>query len=364
MSVLITGGLGYVGSNVAKDLISNGEEVIILDNLSNSLLITYKNIKDITKKNFKFYAKDLLDEKELIKIFKENQIESVINLAEPVFENTLDYYNNKINMLLNLLNVMKTFNVKRLIQASSDIYEEEGVSKEIDKTIDILNNKVDIKTKTDKMCENIITQFYNEEKDENWSINILRLFNVCGVDSTGILGNTMINKNDIFSKLLRFYINKESVGILNKYITYDNTKIRDYIHISDVSTAIIKSLNLVRSSVNQINTINVCTGKPTSELMIIKLFETITRSKIKTNIPTNEIIDRISVRTGDKTLANSILKFDNKYSIDVIVRNTIEYSHNYNQIVKENKELEKQLQKQSDKKESINEKGNKSESEE
>lgn len=348
MSVLITGGLGYVGSNIAKDLIQKGEEVVIVDNLSNSLLVTFKNLKEITKKNFKFYAKDLLNEKDLIQIFKENQIESVINLAEPVFENTLDYYNKKTNMLLNLLNVMNTFNVKRLIQASSDIYNDEGVGKEISKTVDILDGKVDIKTKTDKICENIINQFYAEQKDEKWSINILRIFNVCGVDSTGLLGDTKINKDDIFSKILRFYINKETVKISNKYISYDNTKIRDYIHVSDVSTAIQKSLNLVRSSVNQINTFNISTGTPTSENMVIKLFETITKSEIKREY-TMLADDRISVRTGDKTLANSILKFDNKFSIDIIIRNTVEYSHNYNQIIKENKEMEKQLQKQSKK---------------
>ena len=82
--------------------------------------------------------------------------------------------------------------------------------------------------------------------------------------------------------------------------------------------------------------------------MVIKLFETITKSEIKREY-TMLADDRISVRTGDKTLANSILKFDNKFSIDIIIRNTVEYSHNYNQIIKENKEMEKQLQKQSKK---------------
>lgn len=344
MSVLITGGLGYIGSNVAKDLIQKGEEVIILDNLSNSLLVTFKNLKEFTKKNFKFYAKDLLNEKDLIQIFKENQIESVINLAEPVFENSLDYYNKKTNMLMNLLNVMNTFNVKRLIQASSDIYEEEGLSKEMNKTVDILDSKVDIISKVDKVCEDIINSFYNEQKQENWAINILRIFNTCGVDSTGLLGDTRINKDDIFSKILRYYINKETVKVSNNYMSYDNTKIRDYIHVSDVSIAIMKSLDLIRSSVNQLNTFNVCSGKPTSESTVIKLFETITRSEIKKELSMLSK-DRISVRVGDKTLSNSVLKFDNKYSIDVIIRNTVEYSHNYNQIIKENKEMEQQLQK-------------------
>lgn len=350
MSVLITGGLGFIGSNVTKELLNNNEDVIIIDNLSNSLLVTYKNIKDITHKNFKLYSRDLLNKELLIQIFKENQIESVINLAEPVFKNSLQYYNDKLNMFLNLLEVMNNFNVKRLIQASSDIYNEEGNAKEIDKTIDLLDDKATIQQKTDKTIEGIISDFYRENNKENWSINILRIFTTVGVDSNGLLGDIKINRDDIFSKILRFYLKKEKVIISNNYMTYDNTKIRDYVHVSDVSNAIIKSLNYVRKSVNQINTFNISSGKPSSESTIVKLFETISNSKINPDyIMLSK--EKVSYRTGDKTLSNNILKYDNKFSIDIIIRNIIEYSHNYNQIIKENSDLEKQLLKQSNKKE-------------
>lgn len=350
MSVLITGGLGFIGSNVTKELLNNNEDVIIIDNLSNSLLVTYKNIKDITHKNFKLYSRDLLNKESLIQIFKENQIESVINLAEPVFKNSLQYYNDKLNMFLNLLEVMNNFNVKRLIQASSDIYNEEGNAKEIDKTIDLLDDKATIQQKTDKAIEGIISDFYRENDKENWSINILRIFTTVGVDSNGLLGDIKINRDDIFSKILRFYLKKEKVIISNNYMTYDNTKIRDYVHVSDVSNAIIKSLNYVRKSVNQINTFNISSGKPSSESTIVKLFETISNSKINPDyIMLSK--EKVSYRTGDKTLSNNILKYDNKFSIDIIIRNIIEYSHNYNQIIKENADLEKQLLKQSNKKE-------------
>ena len=350
MSVLITGGLGFIGSNVTKELLNNNEDVIIIDNLSNSLLVTYKNIKDITHKNFKLYSRDLLNKESLIQIFKENQIESVINLAEPVFKNSLQYYNDKLNMFLNLLEVMNNFNVKRLIQASSDIYNEEGNAKEIDKTIDLLDDKATIQQKTDKTIEGIISDFYHENNKENWSINILRIFTTVGVDSNGLLGDIKINRDDIFSKILRFYLKKEKVIISNNYMTYDNTKIRDYVHVSDVSNAIIKSLNYVRKSVNQINTFNISSGKPSSESTIVKLFETISNSKINPDyIMLSK--EKVSYRTGDKTLSNNILKYDNKFSIDIIIRNIIEYSHNYNQIIKENSDLEKQLLKQSNKKE-------------
>ena len=350
MSVLITGGLGFIGSNVTKELLNNNEDVIIIDNLSNSLLVTYKNIKDITHKNFKLYSRDLLNKESLIQIFKENQIESVINLAEPVFKNSLQYYNDKLNMFLNLLEVINNFNVKRLIQASSYIYNEEGNAKEIDKTIDLLDDKATIQQKTDKTIEGIISDFYRENNKENWSINILRIFTTVGVDSNGLLGDIKINRDDIFSKILRFYLKKEKVIISNNYMTYDNTKIRDYVHVSDVSNAIIKSLNYVRKSVNQINTFNISSGKPSSESTIVKLFETISNSKINPDyIMLSK--EKVSYRTGDKTLSNNILKYDNKFSIDIIIRNIIEYSHNYNQIIKENADLEKQLLKQSNKKE-------------
>ena len=348
MSVLITGGLGFIGSNVAKELLNNNEDVIIIDNLSNSLLVTYKNIKDITHKNFKLYSRDLLNKESLIQIFKENQIESVINLAEPVFKNSLQYYNDKLNIFLNLLEVMNNFNVKRLIQASSDIYNEEGNSKEIDKTVDLLDDKATIQQKTDKIVEGMISDFYHENSKENWSINILRIFTAVGVDSSGLLGDVKINRDDIFSKILRFYLNKEKVIISNNYMTYDNTKIRDYVHVSDVVNAIMKSLNYIRKSPNQLNTFNVSSGKPSSESTIVKLFETISNSKINPDyIMLSK--EKISYRTGDKTLSNNILKYDNKFSIDIIIRNIIEYSHNYKQIIKENSDLEKQLLKQSKK---------------
>lgn len=348
MSVLVTGGLGFIGSNVVKELLNKNENVIILDNLSNSLLITYKNLKDITKKNFKFYTKDLLNRESLVQIFKENQIESVINLAEPIFNNPLQYYNDKLNMFSNLLSVMNDFNVKRLIQASSDIYNEEGNVKEIDKTIDILDDKATIQQKSDKIIEDMLSDFYRENNKENWSINILRIFTTVGVDSNGLLGDIKLSKDDIFSKILRFYINKEKVIVSNNYVTYDNTKIRDYVHVSDVANGILKSLDFIRKSTNQINTFNISTGKPSSESSVVKLFETISNSKIN---PEYIMLakEKVSYRTGDKTLSNNILKYDNKFSIDVIVRNIIEYSHNYVTLIKENKNLEKQLLKQSDK---------------
>ena len=97
MSVLITGGLGFIGSNVTKELLNNNEDVIIIDNLSNSLLVTYKNIKDITHKNFKLYSRDLLNKESLIQIFKENldSFKKRKRVSNPKFETitTNQFYN-------------------------------------------------------------------------------------------------------------------------------------------------------------------------------------------------------------------------------------------------------------------------------
>ena len=124
MAILITGGLGYIGSHTSVELLDNGEEIVILDNLSNSSIDVVDKIKTITGKDFKFYETDLLNIEDVRKIFSENDIDSVIHFAglkavgESV-EKPLEYYNNNITGSLNLFRVMREFECKKIVFSSS-----------------------------------------------------------------------------------------------------------------------------------------------------------------------------------------------------------------------------------------------------
>ena len=124
MSILITGGTGYIGSHTAVELLNNNEKIIVLDNFCNSSPEVVDKIKSITKKDFKFYEADILDEEKLEEIFKNNKIESVIHFAglKAVGESVqkpLEYYYNNISGTLNLLKVMRKYNCKNIVFSSS-----------------------------------------------------------------------------------------------------------------------------------------------------------------------------------------------------------------------------------------------------
>ena len=122
--ILLTGGLGYIGSHTAVELLDNGYEVVIIDNLSNSKIETKNKIEKISNKTITFYQGDVRDEKLLTQIFRNHKIDSVIHFAgyKAVGESTqkpLEYYDNNINSTLVLLDVMRKFNVKNLVFSSS-----------------------------------------------------------------------------------------------------------------------------------------------------------------------------------------------------------------------------------------------------
>ena len=124
MKVLVTGGAGYIGSHTVVELLQDGKEVIIVDNLCNSNPIVLDRIREITKKDFKFYEIDITDEKKLDIVFKENKIDSVIHFASykavgESVEKPLQYYTNNLINTLVILNLMKKYNVNKFVFSSS-----------------------------------------------------------------------------------------------------------------------------------------------------------------------------------------------------------------------------------------------------
>ena len=182
MSILVTGGAGYIGSHTVVELLNSGREVVVIDNFSNSKPEVLENIKKITGKDFKFYKINYLDREELEKVFEENNIEAVMNFAgyKAVGESTkkpLEYYENNISGAIVLLKTMQKYNVKKFIFSSSaTVY---GEPEQIPITEECKTGGTTNPYGTTKLfIEQILQDLY--KSDNSWDIAILRYFNLVG----------------------------------------------------------------------------------------------------------------------------------------------------------------------------------------
>ena len=288
MSILVTGGAGYIGSHTCVELLDAGEKIIIVDNFSNSKPEMLDKIKEITGKDFKFYEVDLLDKINLEKVFKENpDIESVIHFAglkavgESV-EKPIEYYHNNVTGTLILLDVMREYNCKKIVFSSSaTVY---GNPKTVPIKEDFPLSTTNPYGSTKLMIEQILRDVYIS--DNEWSIILLRYFNPIGAHKSGLIGE---EPNGIPNNLMP-YINKVAKGELdhlnvfgNDYDTEDGTGVRDYIHVVDLAIGHLKALEKARKT-NGVEAYNLGTGKGYSVLEIVKAFEDATGVKVKYEI--------------------------------------------------------------------------------
>ncbi len=233
--ILVTGGLGYIGSHTVVELIKNNYDVVIIDNLSNSKIDVLDKLKKITGKDIKLYQEDVCDKDALRKIFKENKIDSVIHFAgyKAVGESVLKplmYYRNNIDSTLSLLEVMQENNCFNIIFSSSaTVY---GNPKSLPIKEDFPLSTTNPYGTTKLFIEYILNDLYIS--DNKWNITILRYFNPIGADASGLIGE---NPNGIPNNLMPYIVkvaNKEleCLSIFgDDYKTVDGTGVRDYIHV-------------------------------------------------------------------------------------------------------------------------------------
>lgn len=287
MKILVTGGCGYIGSHTCVELLENGHDVIIIDNLCNSKEEVVDVIKDITKKNLTFYKGDVCDKELVDKVFEIEHIDAVIHFAglKAVGESVLKpllYYRNNIDSTLTLLEVMNKYNCKKIVFSSSaTVYGSP----------DKLPIKEDFPLKTTNpygstklYIEGILKDLYTSDPD--WSVAILRYFNPIGAHESGLLGE---NPNDIPNNLMP-YIVKVAVGQLeqlnvfgNDYDTKDGTGVRDYIHVVDLAKGHIKALDYINNN-KGIDYYNLGTGNGYSVLDLVKTFEKVNNVKVNYKI--------------------------------------------------------------------------------
>ena len=276
MSILVTGGTGYIGSHTVVELLNSGEDVIIVDNLYNSKLTVLDKIEKITGKRPKFYHEDAADRAAMDKIFAENSIEAVIHFAglKAVGESVrkpLDYYRVNLDTAVVTMETMRKYGCKCFIFSSSaTVYGEP-------KTVPIREDfPVATPTspygKTKLMIEQIMQDVYTS--DDTVSMVILRYFNPIGAHESGLLGE---EPNGIPNNLMP-YISQVAVGKLPKlgvfgddYNTHDGTGVRDYIHVVDLAIGHVKAVDYIFTNPG-LDVINLGTGTGYSVLDMVKAF--------------------------------------------------------------------------------------------
>lgn len=283
MNLLITGGTGYIGSHTVVELLNNGDEVVIIDNLSNSKKDVIEKIKEITNKEVTFYEGDVKDKNLLEEIFKNNKIDVVIHFAgykavgESV-EKPLMYYDNNLISTINLCEVMNKYGVKKLVFSSSaTVY---GMPKSLPIKEDFPLSTTNPYGTTKLMIENILRDLSYSDKD--WSIAILRYFNPIGAHESGLIGE---NPNGIPNNLMPYIVkvaNKE-LDHLNifgdDYDTKDGTGVRDYIHVVDLAKGHVLAAKKVFDE-KGIDAYNLGTGNGYSVLEMVKKFEEVNNVKV------------------------------------------------------------------------------------
>lgn len=285
MKVLVTGGLGYIGSHTVIELIENGMDVVIIDNLSNSKEEVHDKLEMITKKKIPFYLGDVCDKNILKKIFIEERIDAVIHFAgyKAVGEsvaNPLKYYRNNLDSTLTLLEVMEEFEVYNLVFSSSATVYGKPKTLPIKEDFDLSTTNPYGTTKL--FIEHILNDMYIA--NNKWNITILRYFNPIGASKTGLIGE---DPNDIPNNLMP-YIVKVAFGELeclsifgNDYDTKDGTGVRDYIHVVDLAKGHV--LALINKE-GGIKVYNLGTGCGTSVLELVNTFEEVNDIKVNYQI--------------------------------------------------------------------------------
>ena len=290
MSILVTGGAGYIGSHTVVELLNAGENVIIIDNFSNSKKESLDAIKKITNKDFKFYEIDYLDRNALEKVFEENSdIDSVINFAgyKAVGESVqkpIDYYINNISGALVLLDTMKKYNVKKFVFSSSATVYGEPEKTPITEDCRVGGTTNPYGT-TKLYIEQILKDLY--KSDPSWDIAILRYFNPVGAHESGLIGE---EPQGVPNNLMP-YIVRVAAGILpelsifgNDYDTNDGTGVRDYIHVVDLAKGHLKALEKLNNEKQGLFIYNLGTGIGYSVLDMVKAFEKVTGKEVKYKI--------------------------------------------------------------------------------
>ena len=330
MNVLVTGGMGYIGSHTCIQMIEAGMTPVILDNLYNSKSTVLERIEKVSGVRPKFIEGDIRDKALLVDALSSNDIEAVIHFAglkavgESV-EKPLEYYDNNVNGTLVLVDAMREVGVKSLVFSSSATVYGDPASVPI--TEDFPTSATNPYGRSKLMVEECLTDFQNANPD--WSITLLRYFNPVGSHPTGELGE---DPQGIPNNLMPF-VSQVAVGrreflsvFGNDYPTPDGTGVRDYIHVMDLSDGHIAALQKVGRK-EGLHIYNLGTGNGSSVLDMVKAFETASGKEVPF-----KIVDRrpgdIAECWADPAKAKSELEWQATRSLEEMTADTWRWQSN------------------------------------
>ena len=295
--ILLTGGLGYIGSHTCIELLKNNYKVTILDSLFNSKFETFQKIKQVISKenknhinNLEFFQGDIRDYEFLEKLFTDqisidSNFDAVIHLCglksvEESVKKPISYWDVNVLGTINLLKVMQKFECYNLLFSSSATVYGNVLDKPIREDFAVI--PINTYGETKATVEKILFEL---QKDSNYKfkIGVLRFFNPVGAHGSGLIGELPLGKpNNIFPLILdTAYGIKDKVNIFgNDWPTDDGTAIRDYVHVMDLAESFIGILNYLISNKPVYFNLNIGTGKGTSVLKLLKTFEKVNKVKV------------------------------------------------------------------------------------
>lgn len=324
MSILVTGGAGYIGSHTVIDLVENGFDPVIADNLCNSKFEAVKRVRELAGRDVKFYEYDLTDRALVEDIFEKESVDAVIHFAGlkavgESCEKPLEYFSNNIVSTLNILTVMREHGVKNFVFSSSaTVYgQPESVPIREDFPLSVTNPY----GRTKLMIEDILRDVYAADKSMN--IALLRYFNPIGAHKSGRIGE---DPGGIPNNLMP-YVSQVAIGKLEKlkvfgndYPTRDGTGVRDYIHVLDLARAHSLAVAKLRENPGLV-TYNIGTGKGYSVLEIVRAFEKASGKKVPYEIVGRRSGD-IAECYADPSLAEREMGFRCRYGLDEMCADT------------------------------------------
>lgn len=324
MSILVTGGTGFIGSHTAVELLGRGEELVIVDNFVNSKPVVLERIRQITGKAPTFVEADLTDADALEAVFDAHpEIESCIHFAglKAVGESSAQpwrYYHNNLVSTLNLCESMSRHGIKRLVFSSSATVYGKQERMPISETAP-LQETTNPYGETKKMIERILSDLC--AADPSWSISILRYFNPVGAHPSGLIGEDPRGiPNNLFPYVTQVAEGKRPFLHVfgNDYATHDGTGVRDYIHVVDLARAHLKALDRAHA-VTGVERYNIGTGTGYSVLDIVQAFEAATGKRVPYKIEARRPGD-IDVCYADPTKAREVLGWEAQYTLEDMCR--------------------------------------------